>query len=248
MATADSRSNMFGNLEHHAGVCVGILFYEWGEEIMIDMYIYVIVALLPLSAVILLLQVNPYNALVVRGILGAVAAMLYSLLGAADVALTEALVGTMLAITLYAIAVRSSLVMRLGIIEETATEAEGHFQQLINELRKIFSKRQMRLELVPYPNTQALERALMDKEIHGMCFRQECQEDKQVVNNTTYTPSSPASESQLIAIPVTQEEENLSYHTAIRVKRIYDILGSELSSPETSLSYVNTPAEGEKHQ
>ena len=70
-----------------------------------EIYIYAIAALLPLTAIILVLQVNPYNTLVIRGILGAIAALLYAVLGAPDVALTEALVGTMLAITLYAVAV-----------------------------------------------------------------------------------------------------------------------------------------------
>lgn len=68
-----------------------------------------IVALMPLSALLLILQSNPYRALIVRGVLGALAALTYALFGAADVALTEALVGTLLSMTLYAIAIRSSL-------------------------------------------------------------------------------------------------------------------------------------------
>lgn len=187
---------------------------------MNDTYLYVIIALLPLAACMVVFQVNPYHALVIRGILGAVAAMVYAILGAPDVALTEALVGTMLAITLYAIAVRSSLVMRLGLIEDEADD-EHHFGQLMDDLRKIFRKRQMRLELVPYPNTQALQRALMDKEVHATCVRRE---------------------------QVTSEDENQFYHTAIRVKRIYDIMQTELASPATILSYVSTPDEGEKHK
>ena len=83
---------------------------------MTDLYVYVIIALLPLTALMSVLQVNPYNALVIRGILGAVAVLVYAVLGAADVALTEALVGTLLAVSLYVIAVRSSLIMRLGIV------------------------------------------------------------------------------------------------------------------------------------
>jgi putative multicomponent Na+:H+ antiporter subunit B len=89
---------------------------------MDDSYIYAIVALLPLAAVMLTVQVNPYNALVIRGILGAIAALVYAVLGAADVALTEALVGTMLAITLYAVAVRSSLVMRIGVLKDELSQ------------------------------------------------------------------------------------------------------------------------------
>ncbi|MFN3360392.1 MAG: hydrogenase subunit MbhD domain-containing protein, partial [Pseudanabaenaceae cyanobacterium] len=84
---------------------------------MDEFYIVPIVFLLPLSAVMVVMQTNPYTALVMRGILGAVSALVYALLGAADVSLTDALVGTMLSITLYAIAVRSSLSMRIGAIK-----------------------------------------------------------------------------------------------------------------------------------
>jgi len=38
-----------------------------------DSYIYGITALLPLAAAMLVFQVNPYHALVIRGILGAIA-------------------------------------------------------------------------------------------------------------------------------------------------------------------------------
>ena len=83
-----------------------------------EFYIVAITALLPLMAILLVVQTNPYSALVIRGILGAIAALVYAMFGAADVALTEALVGTMLSITLYAIAVRSSMTLRLGIIQQ----------------------------------------------------------------------------------------------------------------------------------
>ena len=65
-----------------------------------DSYIYAIMLLLPLSAAMVIVQGNPYQALIMRGILGAIAALVYAMLGGADVALTESLVGTMLAITL----------------------------------------------------------------------------------------------------------------------------------------------------
>ena len=72
-----------------------------------------ITALLPLTALLLVSQSNPYQTLVLRGILGSVATLLYALLGAPDVALTEALVGTLLSTTLYAVALRSSMALRL---------------------------------------------------------------------------------------------------------------------------------------
>lgn len=135
---------------------------------MNDIYLYVISALLPLSACLTVLQVNPYHALVIRGILGAVAALVYAMFGAADVALTEALVGTMLAITLYGVAVRSSMVMRLGIVE-TDTKNQEKFKQLINHLRTILNQYHLRLELVCYEDETTLQQALKNEKIHGTC-------------------------------------------------------------------------------
>jgi putative multicomponent Na+:H+ antiporter subunit B len=129
---------------------------------MTDPYIYAIVALLPVTALMLVSQSNPYNALILRGILGAIAALIYAILGAADVALTEALMGTLLSISLYAIAVRSSMVVRVGILnDETTSDAP-----LEKDLRTIFSKHYLRLELVAYDDVPTLRQALLDRIIH----------------------------------------------------------------------------------
>lgn len=177
-----------------------------------EIYLYVIVALLPLSASMVIFQTNPYHALVIRGILGAIAALVYAVLGAADVALTEALVGTMLAITLYAVAVRSSMVMRLGVIDLPDSEASANldpaFQPLTADLRTFLSTHYMRLELVTYPSTQALHQALMDKEIHAICEGR--------------SPSS-------------SDDSNLSFQITTRVQRLYDLMQTEL--PNLVLTY-----------
>ncbi|HIK07248.1 MAG TPA: DUF4040 domain-containing protein [Trichormus sp. M33_DOE_039] len=137
---------------------------------MTDSYLYIIIALLPLAAGMVVTQANPYHALIIRGVLGAIAAMVDAVLGAVDVALTEALMGTMLAITLYAVAVRSSMVMRLGVIQDESTEAQDEDSgKVIEALSAVVKKHYLRLEIVPYTNTQALERALIDKEIHATC-------------------------------------------------------------------------------
>ena len=128
-----------------------------------DFYMIAITALLPLTAGLLVLQVNPYHALVIRGILGAIAALVYVLFGAADVALTEALVGTMLSITLYAIAVRSSMTVRIGVVEEGADLSP---QQLLAALSPALDRYHVRLELLNYSNPTALAAALSEKEIH----------------------------------------------------------------------------------
>ena len=197
---------------------------------MIDNYVYVIVALLPLAALMLVFQVNPYNALVIRAILGAVSALVYAILGAADVALTEALVGTMLAVTLYVVAVRSSLVMRLGILKEFKIEKESYFEELIANLRKVINKYHLRLEIVEYSNSKALEQALMAKEVHATCIKQEQEQiDTQNQNSTT-------------EIDIRQ-----TYHTTIRVRRLFEIMKTELTFPETTLDYVTVSNEEDKH-
>ena len=194
---------------------------------MIDNYIYVIIALLPLAALMLVFQVNPYHALVIRAILGAVAALVYAVLGAADVALTEALVGTMLAITLYAIAVRSSLVMRLGIIAEIEKEPEGYFKELIANFKKVINQYHLRLELVEYPNLKALERALIAKEVHAICTKPE-----QVLKNQD---------------SITKIDVGQTYHTAIRVRRLFEIMQAEAHFPKTTLTYVTVSNAEDKH-
>ena len=145
---------------------------------MIDKYIYVVVALLPLTALMLVLQSNPYQALVVRAILGAVAALVYATLGGADVALTEALVGTMLATTLYIIAVRSSLVMRLGVVNYQNIEQDNHFDEFILNIKRAINPYHLRLEIVDYKNSQALEQALLEKEIHTSCTKLESNDNQ----------------------------------------------------------------------
>jgi putative multicomponent Na+:H+ antiporter subunit B len=198
---------------------------------MIESYVYVITALLPLSALMLVVQVNPYHALIIQGILGSLAALVFAILGAADVALTQALVGTLLGITLYVVTVRSSMVMRLGVIQDDNSqpdsETTSHFAQLMDDLRAIFGKRHLRLELVPYTDTQTLQKALMNKEIHATCVRRsqwDVHQDETI-----------------------DGDEKQLYHTATRVRRLYDIMQAELASPATILTYVNAPESGEKH-
>ncbi|MEM9092483.1 MAG: DUF4040 domain-containing protein [Cyanobacteria bacterium P01_F01_bin.53] len=139
-----------------------------------NFYILGIAALFPLMGCLTVLQTNPYQALVVRGILGAIAALVYTLFGAADVALTEALVGTFLSITLYAVAVRSSLKMRLGILDHENLNHENldhenldHKPLPLAALRSVLEDYHMQLEVVAYADSKSLQSALTNKEIHA---------------------------------------------------------------------------------
>ncbi|WP_024545153.1 DUF4040 domain-containing protein [Picosynechococcus sp. NKBG15041c] len=150
--------------------------FTWSD----DWYIVAAVLLLPLMAGSLVAQKNPYYALVVRGILGAIAALVYALLGAADVALTEALVGTMLSITLYAIAVRSSLVMRLGITEGHL-DALRQTPEIFMYFTDILQRYHLRLEEQPYPDAAELQTALIQRDVHTIIYPQPHQDGHYVV-------------------------------------------------------------------
>ncbi|MEM9162838.1 MAG: DUF4040 domain-containing protein [Cyanobacteria bacterium P01_F01_bin.4] len=172
--------------------------------------------LLPLTAGMVVAQGNPYHALVIRGILGAVAALVYALFGAADVALTEALVGTMLSITLYAIAVRSSMSMRLGVLAPPTDPLRA-------ALQKALRKYHLRLELVPYDNLHALQTALAAKEVH-------------TVLSASVPPPLPPSSGPLESSQAASPE----YHLQTRVMRLYEVMRAELSpNLLVKLAYVS---------
>ena len=196
-----------------------------------DFYILAIAALLPLTSCMLVFQVNPYHALVIRGIVGAIAALVYTIFGAADVALTEALVGTMLSITLYAVAVRSSMSMRLGILEPdsqesdcpTETLGERLDEELLSGLRKALSKYHLRLQLVKHTNIAALQGALMAKEVHSICILSEQSSSGESSHPTGDRPT---------------------YQIQTRVQRLYEIFQGKLEPNLANFTYVR-PAIGQ---
>lgn len=194
-----------------------------------DFTIYLIVALLPLSAFFLVIQVNPFYALILRGMLGAIAALVYAVLGAADVALTEALMGTLLAISLYVIAVRSSLVMRLGVLKkdlstinsnENNLEKEDLFSTLVEHFKSVIAKYYLRLELVDYEDKDSLKKALNDKEVHGICFERDNEIDS--------------------------SSEKL-YQSVIRIERLYEIFQQEENNSRDNLTYIYLTENKEKN-
>ncbi len=181
-------------------------------------YMVAIAALLPITAGMLITQANPYHALVIRGILGAVAALVYAMFGAADVALTEALVGTMLSITLYAIAVRSSMSMRLGVLELNADKVPNPGSQpLYSALSKILYKYHMRLEVITFPSLHALQSALQAQEIHAICVATDY--------SVPSTDTAPGPDS------------TAPYLLTIRLQRLYDIVNGALPAALAMISF-----------
>lgn len=177
-------------------------------------YVYLISALLPLTAGLLLLQVNPYHALVVRGVLGAVAALIYALFGAADVSLTEALVGTLLTITLYAVAVRSSLVMRIGILTtDLSAPQQDHLNPLTTRIQAALRKYHVRLEWMAFTQSDDLVQALQKGEVHGIY---------DLSPSLAHVP--PLSAQRVSGT----DAENLKVRLLVRVQRLYTIIQEEV--------------------
>ena len=193
-----------------------------------------IALLLPLAAAMVITQKNPYYALVLRGILGAIAALVYTVLGAADVALTEALVGTLLAIMLYAIAVRSSMVVRVGVLkEEMPTDpaidppATYAFEQVMSELHRIFQKHFLRVDVKPYLDAESLWEALLTKELHLIC-----------THAALPLPNEPEA---ALAPPAPPPPTDAPYRTTTRLRRIYEILQAELDPHTVALNALTHP-------
>ena len=179
-------------------------------------------------------------------------------MGAADVSLTEALVGTMLAVTLYVIAVRSSLVMRLGIPQKVDTERETHLKELIASIRKITNKHHLRLELVEYSGEQALELALMTKEVHAICTTAEplnSDTDSERLKVAEYWASKASGQALITKeVNATSTKTELSESDTaqlerikIRVRHLFEIMQTELKSPETILTYSSLSNLEDKH-
>lgn len=212
---------------------------------MTDSYVYLIAALLPLTASMLVFQANPYHALVIRGILGAVSVLVYTALGAADVALTEALVGTLLSVMLYAVAVRSSLVMRLGVLKSDmsapqVSNSADPLHHLLDSLQTIFDKRYMRVEVVPYPDATHLYQALIAKDVHAIWLRSHPSDPElgttQLPASTPLSPSTTDLSMTNGSTPLTPTSQQSST-TTVRLRRLYEILQAELSSSLTCLVY-----------
>ncbi|MBE9221271.1 DUF4040 domain-containing protein [Cyanobacterium stanieri LEGE 03274] len=166
---------------------------------MDNLYIYIITALMPIATFLFILQKNPYYALVIRGILGAVAVLVYVVLGGADVALTEALVGTLLSIALYIIAIRSSMILKMGILSNSEGSAE--LTEINAKLKEVIAQHYLRLELLTYETKEQLNNALKNEDIHG------------IISNTQEEETGSIS----------------SYQTIVRVPRIYEIIKPEIN-------------------
>ncbi|HJN35470.1 MAG: hydrogenase subunit MbhD domain-containing protein [Prochlorococcus sp.] len=94
-----------------------------------DILLIPIILAVPFVGFSMVRQTNPWQTLVLRCTLGNLAALIYALLGAVDVAVTEALVGTLLSTVLYAVAIRATCTFRL-LSSSQAPLSTGRQQEL----------------------------------------------------------------------------------------------------------------------
>ena len=81
--------------------------------------------LLPILGILLIRSSSPINSLIYRSFLGSIAALIFALVGAPDVALTEVMVGTLLSSLLYIVTIRSCYSV-IVIIDKNASLSSGN--------------------------------------------------------------------------------------------------------------------------
>ena len=92
--------------------------------------------LLPILGVLLIRSESPINSLIYRSFLGSIAALIYALVGAPDVALTEVMVGTLLSSLLYIVTIRSCYTV-VVIVDRNSTQnasSKMFLKSIFNEL------------------------------------------------------------------------------------------------------------------
>ena len=92
--------------------------------------------ILPVLGVLLIRTNSPIRGLIYRSFLGSIAALIYAVVGAPDVALTEVLVGTLLSAILYIITIRACYTVLIIYPEnfEISEALNSQITELFNEL------------------------------------------------------------------------------------------------------------------
>ncbi len=91
--------------------------------------------ILPFLGILLIRSKSPTQALIYRSFLGSIAALIYSLVGAPDVALTEVLVGTLLSTLIYIVSIRGCYSLVILIKKE-----ESINDLVFKELKEAFAE------------------------------------------------------------------------------------------------------------
>lgn len=138
----------------------------------IDVVGIAIVLLLPITAIMTIVQRRLLHAVISRAVFGISASLVYMYLKAPDVAITEALMGAILVTLLYVIAIKSSGIVRVGFVpvymlmEKVKDEMQGVEAEI---LKRFFTHHHLKYRLVEFENQRELIQALKDGFIDVAC-------------------------------------------------------------------------------
>jgi len=106
------------------------------ESFLSTALIFPLELLLPILGILLIRSYSPINSLIYRSFLGSIAALIFALTGAPDVALTEVMVGTLLSSLLYIVTIRScySIVVIVDENNPPSTAKKLYFKSIFDEL------------------------------------------------------------------------------------------------------------------
>ena len=92
--------------------------------------------ILPILGLLLIKTQSPIRGLIYRSFLGSIAALVYAIVGAPDVALTEVLIGTLLSTILYIITIRAcySITIIKADDYDLSLDLKLHIEELFQEL------------------------------------------------------------------------------------------------------------------
>jgi putative multicomponent Na+:H+ antiporter subunit B len=108
--------------------------------------------LLPILGLLLIQSESPINSLIYRSFLGSIAALIYALVGAPDVALTEVMVGTLLSSLIYIVTIRSCYTVVVIVNRHSPPS-----QPTKNNLRLIFNELHLKIVFQEEDFTDSLE-------------------------------------------------------------------------------------------
>ena len=114
---------------------------------------------IPLIGLALVRCSDPWKALVLRSSLGSFAALLFATYGAVDVAVTEALVGTLLSTLLYTVAIKSTTTFRL--LQQPEAEMGPEQEQRLRQLLSLVGLRLEVMDVAPSSATGDLHAAFI---------------------------------------------------------------------------------------
>ena len=129
--------------------------------------------LLPVLGLLLIQSESPINSLIYRSFLGSIAALIYALIGAPYVALTEVMVGTLLSSLIYIVTIRSCYTV-VVIVDRSAppdNALKESLKLIFDELHlKIVYQEENMTESMGH-NFQFLSSSKLSGSPHALLFR-----------------------------------------------------------------------------